>query len=341
MGFTRDALPHLDRDQDHGLRRAVVHQRRLLQHVVPHLAGDDRPRQLPGNRSPGRRRSPPGTTACSPRRSWSRSTGRSARTSACWAPPALRSRGRSSATQPRPAGPRRAPPPAAREEPATTCAPWGSRCWSVDPPLRFHALAMAAWTSTAGRRAASCPLRPPRCSPSATSSWWSGPSPASARSAPVLLDLRPLLLAARAFWKVLRRRRPLFAGTPFKTHLAPARRPDRPRVFDDGCSIAERTLARSATTHAQRGQHDPVPLAGGRHLQIRPHHDRRRLHPGGRCLRPLRRDHRRRRRARRRLLPHEGRGDPAQAQWGGNPAREMGGRGIVSSTRRQTDDRLQ
>ena len=51
-----------------------------------------------GTASPIPRRAGRATTACSRRRSWSRSTGRSGRASGCWARPASRSRARSSAT---------------------------------------------------------------------------------------------------------------------------------------------------------------------------------------------------------------------------------------------------
>ena len=85
------------------------------------------------------------------------------------------------------------------------------------------------------------------------------------------------------------------------------------------------TIGDDCTLNA--GIDHPVPLAGGRRLQVRPHHDRLRLHPRGRRLRPLRRDDGRRRRARPRLLPDEGRGGPSAHAWGGNPAAELSGHG--------------
>ena len=64
--------------------------------------------------------------------------------------------------------------------------------------------------------------------------------------------------------------------------LARARRQgSASRVFDDGCYFTERTLTvigDDCTLNA--GSRDPVPFAGGRHVQVRPHHDRRRLHLG-------------------------------------------------------------
>ena len=44
------------------------------------------------------------------------------------------------------------------------------------------------------------------------------------------------------------------------------------RVFDDGCCLTGGTLVtHRGRLHAQCGQHDPVPLAGGRRVQVRPH----------------------------------------------------------------------
>ena len=45
------------------------------------------------------------------------------------------------------------------------------------------------------------------------------------------------------------------------------------RVFDDGCDIPERTLVtHRRRLHDQRPDLAAVPLAGGRHLQVRPRH---------------------------------------------------------------------
>ena len=98
-GQARQPLPELGRQRNGGRRRAVDHQRRLLQHLLPGVPGVDRGAQLPrephrlpltgqdGRQLPARRR-----------RSWSPSTGRSGRTWGCWARPASRSRERSSGT---------------------------------------------------------------------------------------------------------------------------------------------------------------------------------------------------------------------------------------------------
>ena len=100
------------------------------------------------------------------------------------------------------------------------------------------------------------------------------------------------------------------------------------------------TIGDDCTLNA--GSIDPVPLAGGRRLQVRPQHDRRRLHARGRRLRPLRRDDGRRRGARRRLLPDEGRGSARRRAVGRQPghgdarasAATAGPRGQRSTTTR-------
>ena len=117
----------------------------------------------------------------------------------------------------------------------------------------------------------------------------------------------------------------MFDGTPFKNLIwrALGVRIGR-RVFDDGCYLTERTLDHHrGRLHAQRGQQDPVPLAGGRHVQVRPDHDRRRLHHRGRRMvhygvtmgdgSVLAPD----------SFLMKGEEIPPHARWGGNPAREM------------------
>ena len=95
----RDPVPELRRQRNDGRRRAVDHQRRLLQHVVPGVPGVDRAAQLPREQhrlsragqdrrqlpardegdGPARRRDPRRAWACSARRA-SRSRGRSSAT---------------------------------------------------------------------------------------------------------------------------------------------------------------------------------------------------------------------------------------------------------------------
>ena len=116
-----------------------------------------------------------------------------------------------------------------------------------------------------------------------------------------LLDLRPRVLAARAVLEA--RGRPLPPAVQRhpaqERRLAAARRADRQagvrrrlHVHRDAVSSASATAARS--TRARR----PVPLPGGRRVQVRPQHHRRRDHARRRRVRPLRRADRRRRAAR-------------------------------------------
>ena len=119
------------------------------------------------------------------------------------------------------------------------------------------------------------------CSPSSTSCWSSGRYRFRALRPQFCSIYDPLLLAARA---VLEGPSiayiPMFSGTPFKGvvwRLLGVR--IGRRVFDDGCSIMERTLVSDRRRrHAQRGQHHPGPFPGGRRLQVRLHHHRRRMH---------------------------------------------------------------
>ena len=113
----------------------------------------------------------------------------------------------------------------------------------------------------------------------------------------------------------------MFDGTPFKNLIwrGLGVRIGK-RVFDDGCYITERTLTTIGDdVMLNAGTQDPVPLAGGRHLQVRPDHDRRRLHHRGRRDDPLRRDDGRPLGARPRLLPDERRGNPAARTVGRKP----------------------
>ena len=104
-----------------------------------------------------------------------------------------------------------------------------------------------------------------------------------AAAAPVLLDLRPELLAARALLECPR-------AVPPRSSTA-----RRSRTSSGGCSASgsaaglRRRLRHhraDAVTigddvHPQRGHHPPVPLAGGRRLQVRPHVHRRGRAPLG------------------------------------------------------------
>ena len=87
------------------------------------------------------------------------------------------------------------------------------------------------------------------------------------------------------FWKLARRSYLAASSTaPVQgLDLAAAGRPDRQAGLRRRLRITERTLVTigdDCTLNA--GSIDPVPLAGGRRLQVRPHRDRRRLHARGR-----------------------------------------------------------
>ena len=96
-------------------------------------------------------------------------------------------------------------------------------------------------------------------------------------------------------WKVpsmLDRAMRMFDGTPFKSLIWRSL-----GVEDRQAGLRRRRLPDGADARrhrgrlrAQRGKRDPVPLAGGRHLQVGADHARRRLHPRGRRTGPLRRD---------------------------------------------------
>ena len=85
----------------------------------------------------------------------------------------------------------------------------------------------------------------------------------------------------------------MFDGTPFKNLIwrVLGVRIGQPGLRRRLLPVTERTPDRHRRRlRAQRGQQDPVPLAGGRHVQVRPDHGRRRLHARGRRHGPLRRD---------------------------------------------------
>ena len=68
-----------------------------------------------------------------------------------------------------------------------------------------------------------------------------------------------------------------FNGTPFKSLIwRPMGVRIGRRVFDDGCDLPDRTLVTIGDDCVLNvGSDHPVPFAGGRHLQVRPHDDRR------------------------------------------------------------------
>ena len=124
-------------------------------------------------------------------------------------------------------------------------------------------------------------------------------------------------------WKVPDTYLNVFNGTPFKNviwRMLGVRLGSR--VFDDGCYLTERTLTTIGSD---------CTLNAGSKIQCHSQEDgtfksdrsthRRRLHARCRRPRPLRRDDGRRRGARPRLLPHEGRGSPAARTLGRKPGR--------------------
>ena len=86
----------------------------------------------------------------------------------------------------------------------------------------------------------------------------------------------------------------LFNGTPYKSliwRLLGVR--NWPPPIQRRLHIVERSLVSvGSDVHAERGNDRAGPFPRRRHLQIRPHHDWRRLHHRHRCLRPLRDHHR-------------------------------------------------
>ena len=146
---------------------------------------------------------------------------------------------------------------------------------------------------------------------------------------------QPLFWRHERFWKVPSiAYMPMFNGTPFKGvvwRLLGVR--IGRRVFDDGCSIVERSLVSVGSD---------ATLNAGSMLQCHSLEDGAfksdRITIGAGCthrhrrLRPLRREDGRRLRARGRFLPDEGRARPARARWRGNPATEHGLRAVPQRT---------
>ena len=189
----------------------------------------------------------------------------------------------------RPPSPGREPPPAAgRPRTSTTWSRSRSAllvaggCYVLGLTLTYSgpststprpgvgSLALATWWS---------------CSPSCCSCWWSVPSRAAGTSSRRVLHLRPVLLASRALLEVpLHVYLPAFNGRPSRASSGGCwgsrvgQASLRRRLLDDGEGVRHHRRR----VHAQRGQRPAVPLPGGRRLQVRPHHARRRLHRRGR-----------------------------------------------------------
>ena len=232
--------------------------------------------------------------------------------------------------QRRPQGPvaQAVPPPADAARTGTTSArcrsTWSSRgsgstsrCCSGSPP--------STSTSPTGLGARRSARSSPRCSTSSGRSWSSAPPPASAGCS---------RSSARSTSRTS-------GGTSGSGSSAPSRRCStgrRSRRSRGGCSACgsvgglrrrlrhrgEDARPHRRRLHDQRRRLTAGPLDGGRDLQVRPHRRRLRRHARRRVVHPLRRHDRRRRGARARLVPHEGRPRcRPRARWQGNPAREV------------------
>ena len=193
----REPVPELRRQRNDGRRRAVDHQRGLLEHVLPACPGHPSGHTTSSaTTSPTRREAGRATTACSRRRSWSRSTGGSARVSGCSAHPAFeipRSVERDSSFDHLRTGDELRRRLAAKNR--HNFVTMGCPVRAVALLLRAHrARPMAAQTSTPqlGAAAIASERRArPRSSASPTGSWSNGSSTgSSALRRAVLLDLR-------------------------------------------------------------------------------------------------------------------------------------------------------
>ena len=226
----RDPVPELRRQRNDGRRRAVDHQRRLLQHVLPDVPGVDRGAQLP--RQPHRlpragqdgRQLPPRDEG-----PWFRSTGRSARTSGLLGSPQLRDPAVGPARQQARPPPERRTNSAARlaaQEPVQPRHHGPCSCWSrwlLPLPAHCCSASAAVDLDRRVRRTWRSPLAivlAPRCSPSRTSSWSSalvtGVPGAAARSS--ARSTTPTSGGTSATGRCSRRRTSgVFNGTPFKS----------------------------------------------------------------------------------------------------------------------------
>jgi non-ribosomal peptide synthetase-like protein len=136
---------------------------------------------------------------------------------------------------------------------------------------------------------------------------------------PVLLDLA-VLLVARALLEAGHAAVDSRRHAVQEPHVAASRSPDRQaRIRRRVRHRREDPDHHRGRRHPQCEERHPGALAGGRHLQVRQHRDRRRVHGRHRCPGPLRGDDARRCGARARFLPHEGRGGPTARPVGGKP----------------------
>ena len=339
-GEAREPVPELRRQRHDGRRRAVDHQRRLLQHLVPRRRA---PRSERATSSATASPTPPrgrtgdncllATKVMVPVDGEVREGVGLLGSPSFEIPRSVQRDSRFDHLQDR----RGTAPPPGRQEPAQRRhdgpVPAGRGGCYV---LRGHpARPRSPPSSTtafgaSGDRAGQRPGHP-AVQRRATSCWSSGPSrgfqPAAARCS-ARSTTRDFWRHER-FWKLPSEtvRADLQRHAVQEPDLAAAGRPDRPRVFDDGCALdgedpghhrrrlhAQRAAASSSATRRRTAPSSPTAPR------------RRRLHPRGRRPRALRRDDRRGRRPRPRLLPDEGRERPAptRAGAGTRPGRAAG-----------------
>ena len=313
----RHPVSHRRRAGIDDLRRAVDLQRRLLQHVVPRRAGVDRAAQLlrqphhRPDRQHRRRELPRRDQGHGPDRR-RRAPRRGAARFAAVRDPALRPARRP--VRP-PAGARRTARPPCREDPAQRGHGRAVPAGAVVPVLRRR-------TGRRRRRRPVLPARGPRDRRRRRRAAARVAGHADFRragldrvpgpDAPVLLDLRAVLLGAREVLEAhhhlgLRR---LQRHRAQGGHLAAARRADRPPGPRRGLQHAGEVAGLDRRRHRPGCRQRAVgPLARGRHVQVRPRPGGGRVHGGRRVLRALRGGAGRRLHPRGRRLPDEGRRD--------------------------------
>ena len=242
-----------------------VAQHRLLQHVLPHVAGWRSASATSwATASPARPRRGSARTSCSATKVMVPMDGPGAggrRAARVAAPSRSRAPSQRDSEFDELQDPEELRAAAARQEPATTWAPSPcscscagcscSRCWSsAVAAVDLLRRATAPWRSS------------PACSPP----WSSALVLRGARRAAVIgfrrlspkfvLDLRPVLLAARAAVEAAGITLALFAGTPFRAaDLAAAGRADRPagvrrRLLDPGEDAGRPSATTSCSTRA-------------------------------------------------------------------------------------------
>ena len=175
----------------------------------------------------------------------------------------------------------RAAPSPAPPRTGTTSSPWGCTCWCGGSIVfvRHPARVWPPRTSTASCGAVAWsrwPSSASSCSASSTSCWSSVPSRRFRPCAPQFCSIYdPHFWRHERFWKVpaVDLHPGLQRHAVQERDLAAAGCPARPRGSSTTAVwLTEKTLVtHRRRLHAQRGQRHPVPLAGGRRVQVRPH----------------------------------------------------------------------